>query len=145
MICYAVIDTNVLVSALISSNASAATVQIVGRLISGEIIPVYSSVIMNEYREVLSREKFNFDSEMVNYILSVVEKYGILVEPSPADFILPDIKDLPFYEAVLEKHDENAYLVTGNLRYFPVEPFVITPRQMLDIIENMRQASHNIF
>lgn len=65
------------------------------RLISGEIIPVYRSVIMNEYREVLSREKFNFDSEMVNYILSVVEKYGILVEPSPADFILPDI-DLPF-------------------------------------------------
>lgn len=145
MICYAVIDTNVLVSALISSNVSAATVQIVGRLISGDIIPVYSSVIMNEYREVLSREKFKFDSEMVNYILSVVEKYGVLVEPSPADLILPDMKDLPFYEAILEKHDENAYLVTGNLRHFPIEPFVVTARQMLDIIENMRQASHNIF
>lgn len=145
MICYAVIDTNVLVSALISSNVGAATVQIVGRLISGDIIPVYSSVIMNEYREVLSREKFKFDSEMVNYILSVVEKYGVLVEPSPADLILPDMKDLPFYEAILEKHDENAYLVTGNLRHFPIEPFVVTARQMLDIIENMRQASHNIF
>lgn len=41
MICYAVIDTNVLVSALLSGNETAATVQIVGKLINGEIIPVY--------------------------------------------------------------------------------------------------------
>lgn len=38
MICYAVIDTNVLVSALLSSNAEAATVQLVARMIEGEII-----------------------------------------------------------------------------------------------------------
>lgn len=61
-----------------------------------------------EIRSVLS--EFQFDSEMVNYILSVVEKYGILVEPSPADLILPDMKDLPFYEVALEKHDENAFI-----------------------------------
>ena len=50
MICYAVIDTNVLVSALLSSKDDAVTVQIVGKLIAGEIIPLYSNEITNEYR-----------------------------------------------------------------------------------------------
>ena len=49
MICYAVIDTNVLVSALLSNQPEAATVQLMGRLIAGEIIPVYSGEIMREY------------------------------------------------------------------------------------------------
>lgn len=61
MICYAVIDTNVLVSALISNHADAATVLLVGRLLSGEIVPVYSDEIMHEYREVLGRKKFRFE------------------------------------------------------------------------------------
>lgn len=36
MTCLAVIDTNVLVSALLSSKDDAATVQVVGRMITGE-------------------------------------------------------------------------------------------------------------
>ena len=55
MSCYAVIDTNVLVSALLSSSVDAATVQVVTRMVAGEIIPVYSSTIMSEYRDVLLR------------------------------------------------------------------------------------------
>lgn len=31
---------------------------------------------------------------------------------------------------------ENAYLITGNIKHFLKETFVVTPRQMLDIIEN---------
>ncbi len=64
MIWYAVIDTNVLVSALLSSNDMAATVQVVGRMIAGQIVPIYSREIMNEYEEVLSRKKFKFSQEM---------------------------------------------------------------------------------
>lgn len=56
MICYAVIDTNVLVSALLSGKDDAATVQVFSKVITGEIIPVYSNVITKEYREVLSRK-----------------------------------------------------------------------------------------
>lgn len=56
MICYAAIDTNVLVSALLSSKDDTATVQVLGKVISGEIISVYSNVIIEEYREVLSRK-----------------------------------------------------------------------------------------
>lgn len=135
MTCYAVIDTNVLVSALLSSHADAATVQIIGRLIGGEIIPVYSSEIMQEYHEVLSRKKFKFEPRMINYILSAMEKYGVIVNPSATDVTLPDMKDLPFYEVVMEKREDDAYLVTGNLKHFPAEPFIVTARQMLDILD----------
>ncbi len=135
MICYAVIDTNVLVSALISNHTDAATVQLVGRLISGEIVPVYSDEIMREYREVLGRKKFKFDKVMINYILVAIEKYGVMIEPSATGVILPDVKDLPFYEVVMEKREEGLYLVTGNLKHFPVQPFIVTPREMLNILD----------
>lgn len=135
MICYAVVDTNVLVSALLSNHSDSATVQLVSRLIRGEITPVYSDKIMKEYREVLSRKKFKFEQGMINYVLSAVEKYGILVEPSNSGIILPDMKDVPFYEVVMEKREEDAYLVTGNLKHFPMEPFIVTARQLLDILD----------
>lgn len=48
---------------------------------------------------------------------------------------LPDPKDRVFYEVVMEerKH-EDTYLVTGNIKHFPIKPYVVTPREMLDII-----------
>ena len=78
MICYAVIDTNVLVSALLSSSDDAATVQVVGRLLTGELIPVYSADIMNEYKDVLGRKKFDFSKDTINYLPSSIEKYSVL-------------------------------------------------------------------
>ncbi len=138
MICYAVIDTNVLVSALLSNHTDAAMVQLIGRLIRGEVVPIYSAEIMQEYQEVLSRKKFKFELNMINYILATIEKYGILVEVSSTGVILPDMKDLPFYEVVMEKRDDNAYLITGNLKHFPTEPFIVTPRQMLDILDRRK-------
>lgn len=134
MICYAVIDTNVLVSALLSRNSDTATVQILAKLIEGELIPVYSSEIMQEYSEVLRRKKFKFDSGLIDMLLTSIEKYGEHVVPSSTGEVLPDMKDLPFYEVVMEKRDDDAYLVTGNLKHFPVKPFIVTARQMLDIL-----------
>ena len=67
-------------------------------------------------------------------MMSAIEKYGILVDPSPSGITLPDMKDVPFYEVVLEKRADNTYLVTGNIKHFPKEPFVVTPRELLDIL-----------
>ncbi len=72
---------------------------------------------------------------MIDYLLSAIEKYGLLVSPLPSGIVLPDMKDLPFYEVVLEKRDDGAYLVTGNIKHFPKEPFVVTPRELLDILD----------
>lgn len=136
MIYYAIIDTNVLVSALISKESDSATVLLVARMIAGEIVPVYSDEIMEEYRNVLNRKKFRFDPSRISILLSAIEIYGVKVEPSDSDVLLPDPKDLPFYEVVLEKREDNAYLVTGNLKHFPVKPFIVTPRQMLEIMDS---------
>ena len=99
---YAVIDTNVLISALLSSREDAATVQVIARMLAGEITPVYSGAILAEYREVLRRKIFGFSPNIVNHLLDAVAKFGLLVEPTPTGAILPDMKDLPFYEVVLE-------------------------------------------
>ncbi len=135
MKCYAVIDTNVLVSSLLSKHDTSATSQVVFRMILGEIVPVYSAEILAEYREVLSRKKFKFPLEQVEYLLNAIIEYGVLVEPSPTGVELPNMKDLPFYEVVLEKRSDDAYLVTGNIKHFPTEPFIITARQMIDILD----------
>lgn len=134
MICYAVIDTNVLVSALLSSHDNAATVQVVGKLFSGEVIPLLSEEILNEYHEVLRRKKFRFSEELISGLLNVIEKYGEMIMPSPTGEILPDMKDLPFYEVVVEKQADDAYLVTGNIKHFPKKPFIVTAHEFLDIL-----------
>ena len=138
MMCLAVIDTNVLVSAMLSKNNDSATVQVVEKVLWGEITPVFSSEILKEYREVLSRKKFNFSNETVDYFLSAIEHFGILVTPSPMGEILPDIKDLPFYEVVMDKKDDGAYLVTGNLKHFPEKEFIVTARELLDILNKIK-------
>ena len=134
MSCYAVIDTNVLVSALLSSHDDAATVQVVGKLFSGEIVPLLSDLILSEYGTVLRRKKFGFSEEQVERFLAAIEKYGLIITPKPSGEVLPDMKDIPFYEVVLEKRDEDAYLVTGNLKHFPQKTFVVTARQLLEIL-----------
>ncbi|MBR1743335.1 MAG: putative toxin-antitoxin system toxin component, PIN family [Lachnospiraceae bacterium] len=135
MIYYAVIDTNVLISALLSSKEDTATVQILRKVINGEIIPVYSNIIRKEYREVLSRKKFGFSVETTEYLMAAIEKYGILIEPSPSEIILPDKKDIPFYEVALEKRSDETYLVTGNIKHFPTDPFIVTPRELIKIMD----------
>ena len=130
MSCLAVIDTNILVSALLSKHADSATVKVIEKLFDGEIIPVYSNEITNEYRK-----KFKFDCNIVDYLVSAIEKFGILTTPTSLNITLPDMKDLPFYEVVMEKRADNAFLVTGNLKHFPQKPFVVSARQMLEILE----------
>lgn len=135
MTCYAVIDTNVLVSALLSSYDDAATVLVVGKLFSGEVIPLFSDEILEEYNEVLRRPKFHFSERTVSMLLQTIEKYGERIVPEPTGELLPDMKDLPFYEVVVEKRDDDdAYLVTGNKKHFPIKPFVVTAKEFLDIL-----------
>lgn len=131
---YAVIDTNVLVSALITKNDDAATVQVIKGIFKGKVIPLFSSDIFKEYNEVLRRPKFGLDETLLKTMLTAIENAGVLISPSPSDEKLPDIKDLPFYEVVLECHDKSAFLVTGNTKHFPVKPFIVTPAQFLEII-----------
>lgn len=134
MICYAVIDTNVIVSAFITKNKDAATVKVLNLILSQQIKPLFSKQIMDEYHEVLSRSKFNIPQEDIKYFFDRVISFGEMIEPAPSGEILPDMKDLPFFEVVLEKKDDGAYLVTGNTKHFPKKPFVVTCHEFLQIL-----------
>ena len=135
MRCYAVLDTNVIVSALLSSKADAATVQVLQKLFSDSFCPVISKEIMAEYTEVLHRAKFHFSPAIVEDLLFAIEEKAEYVIPASTGAILPDMKDLPFYEVVMEKRTDDAYLVTGNQKHFPAEPFIVTAREFLEILE----------
>ena len=130
---YVVIDTNVLVSAVLKSHSVPGS--IVELAFDGPIIPILNEAIEKEYREVLSRPKFHLPEDLIEGIMSTFHKRAIYVDAEHLDIELPDPKDLVFYEVVMEERkEEEAYLVTGNIRHFPNKPFIVTPREMLDII-----------
>lgn len=138
MIRYGVIDTNVLVSAMLKGNSVPGLV--LKHVFSGNLIPVFNDKILEEYREVLYRKKFSFSEEDVHIVLESLKEQGISIDAGKLDIELPDVKDVVFYEVVMEKRKkDSAYLVTGNIKHFPKEPFVVTPREMLEILdENVR-------
>ena len=130
---YVVIDTNVLVSAVLKSHSVPGS--IVELAFDGPIIPILNEAIEKEYREVLSRPKFHLPEDLIEGIMSTFHKRAIYVDAEHLDVELPDPKDLVFYEVVMEERkEEEAYLVTGNIRHFTNRPFIVTPREMLDII-----------
>lgn len=138
MACYAVIDTNVVVAALLSKNPDAATVKVMEAVFDGTIVPLYHDDILQEYSEVLQRNKFHFNQEMVRLILGAVKQYGVEVFPQPTGEILVDMDDLIFYEVAMEKRDDGAYLVTGNQKHYPIREFIVTPSEMMEIIEKLQ-------
>ena len=101
---HAVIDTNVLVSALLTSKSDAATVQVLDAVMNGHIIPLYNEEIISEYEIVLNRPTFSFPEDMVCYYINAIKEKGIL-----ATRILSD-------------------------EHFPNTPTVVTPAQLLDIL-----------
>lgn len=132
---YAVIDTNVLISALLSKNEDSATVKVMDAVFDGRITPLYHPDILAEYDEVLHRKKFRFQEELIQTVLEAVRQLGIEVFPQPTGMTLADMDDLIFYEVAMEKREDNAYLVTGNQKHYPVKRFIVTPGEMMELLE----------
>lgn len=135
---YAVIDTNVFVSALFSKNINAATVKVLDAIFQGKIVPLYNDEIIAEYEEVLHRSKFHFTPSLVNKYLKSICKMGISSEWVHSDEVFPDQDDVVFYEVALSKED--AYLVTGNTKHFPKTPIVVTPAEMMEILQRKENS-----
>ncbi len=137
MIYYAVIDTNVFVSALLSKREDTATVQVLKAVLDGKIVPLYHEDILSEYKEVLHRSKFHFKEETIQLVINAVKQYGIQVFPQPTGEILVDMDDLIFYEVAMEKREDDSYLVTGNQKHYPIRDFIVTPAEMMEILEKV--------
>lgn len=128
---YAVIDTNVLVSALLTSNQLSPTKKILGLLTSMKVTPLINDEIIAEYKEVLHRSKFPFKSEDVDNLIEFITSIGIDTERSPFPESMPDESDRVFFEITLTV--EESFLVTGNLKHYPKQPQVVTPAEFLEI------------
>ena len=133
---YVVIDTNVLVSALITRNENFPTVQILRFLANGNIVPVYSEDIVKEYNEVLRRAKFKLSESLIINLLKDIMDNGLkITELAEVTETMPDPNDIVFYALTLSAQDKDAFLVTGNGKHFPEKPFVVTPSELVEILK----------
>lgn len=131
---YVVIDTNVIVSALITKNPNAATTRVLELALMGEIVPLYDQNVLDEYLEVLTRKKFKLKEDSIQYIIKTITINGI--DTLRTSFLedMPDEDDRVFYELSLSEPD--SLLITGNSRHFPRTPRVVSPSEFLRIIED---------
>ena len=84
----------------------------------------------------MNRDKFPFRKADIDWIISTFIDYGIsLCRTAVSDEEFTDKDDIVFYEVALSKED--SFLVTGNIKHFPKKPFIVTPAEMLTIINKM--------
>lgn len=136
---YAVIDTNVLVSALITRNPEAATAKVVGLLLQKGFVPLYDQDIIAEYQDVLHRAKFKIRPEGADSLISFIEEHGIEASRKNFPESMPDEDDRVFYEISLRAED--SFLVTGNLKHYPSTPRVKTPAEFLSLFASSKPQS----
>lgn len=110
-----VVDTNVLVSAILSPAGTPA--QILDLILSRRVTLLISPDILTEYTEVLSRKEFSFNKEVIRSFLHVIAMEAEKVTPHPRSTALPDPDDEPFLVCALSGNAD--FLITGNKKHFP--------------------------
>jgi putative PIN family toxin of toxin-antitoxin system len=123
-----VLDTNILVSAFMTKKGNPA--QILDMFTDGEIELYYCLAIIEEYKDVLLREKLGFMRHKVYETIGIILRKGVLIEPQTSTLPLPDESDRIFYDAA---KTAGAYLVTGNIKHYPKAAFIVTPAAFLQI------------
>ena len=137
---YAVIDTNVVVSSMLSHESNPGL--IIDYVVAGNIIPILNEEILKEYLNVLTRNKFGFNDIAIKETIDVIKKDAIYLqrEQTIEDFI--DKDDIVFFEIVMSARSTmDAYLITGNMKHYPVRSYVVTPKEMIEIIEKENRSA----
>ena len=94
----------------------------------------YSTAMMAECNLVFYRSKFNFRYEALNRLLSGIADNGHLIFPSPSMFEMPDENDRICFDTAKAS---GSYLISGNTKHYPAEPFIATPTKFLDLKASM--------
>jgi len=116
-----VLDTNILISALINENGKPR--KILNLFYDKEIALYFAPDIIEEYKDVLSRKEFNINSEKIGKVVNAVRRLGIHTEPPKSIIAMRDETDRIFYDTA---KSAGTWLITGNIKHYPVEPFIIT-------------------
>ncbi|TVR61653.1 MAG: putative toxin-antitoxin system toxin component, PIN family [Spirochaetaceae bacterium] len=125
-----VLDTNVLVSALLNPNGVPAS--IVNVILDDTVTILVDDRILLEYREVLRRPKFAFPRDALHPLLEFFEHHSEYVSAGPAPVSINDPGDVPFYEVAVAADAD--FLVTGNTRHFPEKHWIVSPGRFIEII-----------
>ncbi|WP_279058006.1 PIN domain-containing protein [Mobiluncus mulieris] len=127
----AVLDTNVLVSALLKPTSVPGEVLCLS--LKGILCPVANEAIFAEYVEVLYRDKFQFDPDVLRVFLAGFRSRLLFLEETKTEEPFVDEDDRVFFEVALSACKlGQAFLVTGNSKHFPDKGFVVTPAQLLE-------------
>ena len=127
---YAVIDTNVIVSSLLTRNHDSATARVMNAVYEGKVIPLVCNEILGEYEEVLHRAQLKLDPAKCDYILSLIRDQAEPMHPVHTDASMPDEDDRVFFEVALAGQDVfDSRLVTGNIKDYPKADFVVSPSE----------------
>jgi putative PIN family toxin of toxin-antitoxin system len=133
-----VLDTNVLVSALLKPRSKPAAV--LRLVINGHVQIAFDIRILTEYREVLERPRFHFTSEQIDPLLDYIEDEGVLAVGVPLPKGLPDPADEPFLEVALSARADA--IVTGNKRHYPATASagirILSPAEFLEFFHSSR-------
>jgi putative PIN family toxin of toxin-antitoxin system len=130
----AVIDTNVLVSGLLSPAGNEAL--IVLAIHQGFVRPCLSEAIIAEYAAVLARPKFAFPPEEIEAVLAMLQSKGELFRSEESPVVSPDPADTKFLHCAQAARAD--FIDTGNKRDFPDGPYgptrVVSAGELLDRI-----------
>ena len=128
-----VLDTNVLVSGVLSAAG-----WIVEAVLAGRLELALDARIRAEYEDVLRRPEFAFSPERIADLLEAIDRFAFqvaAVEPWPAP--LPDRDDEPWLAVA---GATGSVLVTGNLKHFPARArrgvLVQAPREFIEYLRN---------
>ena len=128
----AVLDTNVLVSAMISPFGNEAL--ILSAVQHGKITPCLSQEIVQEYADVLARPRFRFAPDEIAGLIQMITTRGLMFQPPSSEGRSPDPGDESFIACAMQA--EAQFLVTGNKRHFPQESCeptkVVSARELID-------------
>lgn len=127
---FAIIDTNIVVSALLANEPSKSIpMQILSEALTGGVTPIVTDEILEEYVDVLHRDKFKFSAQKVNIILDGIIKRAIQINTDGVTSVLPDLDDVCFYNALLATTALKSILITGNSKHFPNSSSIMTPSE----------------
>lgn len=131
----AVLDTNVIVSAVLTTHGACA--RIVDMLSAGGFELCADARILDEYESVLRRRELRVAPQDADAVMELIRHVALLVAAPPLPAELPDPDDLAFLEVAAAA---DAVLVTGNPRHFPKRACkgvaVVSPTEFLELLRH---------
>ena len=132
-----VLDTNVLVSGLMTRGGNCAV--ILDHVVEGNLTVCIDDRMFDEYERVCMDPRLKLDAEAVRAFLSFLRGSAERLVPRPLAVAIPDPNDLPFLEVATAA---SAVLVTGNRKHFPERILgsvaVVTPADSLALFRTQR-------